>query len=156
MSALVFKMSLGIRHVLGPHPWLIMRRHGRVWTGLEGGGDPSRVSIPPETGKVNQWSRSPVKVRWPEEVQLDMLWQKHKLTTNDRWRAISKRSRNSEVGEGSTGAAFMPAEPRGGEKAWYTQLTNEKCVRVTGMNPCTEGCSSHAMWCQELNLHLWV
>lgn len=66
-------------------------------------------------------------------------------TTNDRRRATSKRSRNSEVGEDATGAACRPAGPQGRGRACCPQLTNEKRRRVSGMNPFTQGCFSHAM-----------
>lgn len=33
--------------------------------------------------KEGQWSGSPAKVTWPEGVQLDMLWQKHRLITGE-------------------------------------------------------------------------
>lgn len=33
--------------------------------------------------REGQWSGNPAKVRRPEGVQLDVLWQKHKLTTDE-------------------------------------------------------------------------
>lgn len=46
--------------------------------------------------REGQWSGSPIKVTWPEGLQLDVLWHKHKLMTGE---GQSSRSRDSEVHE---------------------------------------------------------